>query len=303
MEGNLLIEEYKDEIKMAKGFFERMEYREAGKKCSEIFDSFIRFVYSESKKNAHEEKLKKITLTEEKHSIKIKKKLDRFTMGEFIILIQDRDIDIFNLIDKNLIITKKINLIHLVDIRNRIVHNDIEKPVSPLEAKYLYYSLLIILEEMGCINDSKTCPSCEKNISNNHIFCPYCETQLKIIYPECTEEVTDDFKVCPKCGNSLSNPEKRETEFLKHVLAAILIASKEDKECPICGTNKGYIDTQFDDELEDNVDYFDHTCECKNEIFMLLKTGNIDVPIANKFIAYYQKIGKLNLWYSYCMRQ
>ena len=59
----------------------------------------------------------------------------------------------------------------------------------------------------------KMCPSCNRYIPLDSIFCPYCEKNLKqieetkissLICPYCGKKLKSDDIICPNCGKNLN---------------------------------------------------------------------------------------------------
>ncbi|MGB2762973.1 MAG: zinc ribbon domain-containing protein [Candidatus Aminicenantaceae bacterium] len=50
---------------------------------------------------------------------------------------------------------------------------------------------------------TQTCPSCEKPVDSNFVFCPYCAARLHAVCPECGKPTEKNWKACPHCGKKL----------------------------------------------------------------------------------------------------
>lgn len=51
---------------------------------------------------------------------------------------------------------------------------------------------------------STLCSGCEKPVTGEYAFCPYCGTALQDVCPSCGKPTQSDWQVCPHCGNKLS---------------------------------------------------------------------------------------------------
>jgi len=50
---------------------------------------------------------------------------------------------------------------------------------------------------------TQACPSCQKSVASNFVFCPYCAARLHAVCPECGKPTEKNWKVCPHCGKKL----------------------------------------------------------------------------------------------------
>jgi RNA polymerase subunit RPABC4/transcription elongation factor Spt4 len=55
---------------------------------------------------------------------------------------------------------------------------------------------------------AQSCPECQKSVSPNHVFCPYCGTRLQAVCPSCEKPVDREWQVCPNCGKKLTEKGK-----------------------------------------------------------------------------------------------
>ncbi len=49
----------------------------------------------------------------------------------------------------------------------------------------------------------QACPSCQKEVDSEFVFCPYCAARLHAVCPECGKPTEENWKVCPHCGKKL----------------------------------------------------------------------------------------------------
>lgn len=55
---------------------------------------------------------------------------------------------------------------------------------------------------------TRPCPSCQKPVDSEFVFCPCCAARLQAVCPECGKSTEEDWIVCPHCGKKL----KKETK-------------------------------------------------------------------------------------------
>jgi RNA polymerase subunit RPABC4/transcription elongation factor Spt4 len=50
---------------------------------------------------------------------------------------------------------------------------------------------------------TQACPSCQKEVNSEFVFCPYCAARLQAVCPKCGKPTEENWKVCPHCGKKL----------------------------------------------------------------------------------------------------
>lgn len=55
------------------------------------------------------------------------------------------------------------------------------------------------------IEDTSLCPSCQRQVSDEYILCPHCQTSLKHACASCNQLVKNGWPVCPYCGADQSD--------------------------------------------------------------------------------------------------
>jgi ABC-type transport system involved in multi-copper enzyme maturation permease subunit len=50
---------------------------------------------------------------------------------------------------------------------------------------------------------TQACPSCQREVDSEFVFCPYCAARLHAVCPECGKPAEENWKVCPHCGKKL----------------------------------------------------------------------------------------------------
>ena len=66
------------------------------------------------------------------------------------------------------------------------------------------------------MSEGASCPSCERAVEPDFLFCPWCQTRLRQLCPRCERPIALDWEICPYCGISPS--------------AALSIASQPTRE-------------------------------------------------------------------------
>lgn len=49
-----------------------------------------------------------------------------------------------------------------------------------------------------------SCPGCEKPLTGEYAYCPYCGIELQAKCPACEKPIQPDWQVCPHCGKKLT---------------------------------------------------------------------------------------------------
>jgi len=50
---------------------------------------------------------------------------------------------------------------------------------------------------------TKSCPSCQKSVDPDFVFCPNCGARMQAVCPKCEKPVENTWRVCPNCGKKL----------------------------------------------------------------------------------------------------
>ena len=75
--------------------------------------------------------------------------------------------------------------------------------------------------DKSATTENLVCPECNKPISKDAEFCPYCGTELiKCMFCNSVIGGNQELVICPKCGGS----------------AHLSCAARDSKKCPKCGT-------------------------------------------------------------------
>ena len=59
---------------------------------------------------------------------------------------------------------------------------------------------------LGSIGESSRCPSCDRQVQANYLFCPWCQTRLRQRCQRCERPIEAQWSFCPYCGISPSAP-------------------------------------------------------------------------------------------------
>jgi RNA polymerase subunit RPABC4/transcription elongation factor Spt4 len=216
-----------------------------------------------------------------------KRSTKKFTIGEMLRLYEkSKLIDIAEKqLKKKLKILRSTDFSWLTIIRNRCLHQDMGGPATSLEVKYLYYSVILILEELGYYSDSekKKCVVCGIILSNEWNSCPTCGTRVKLICPECGHEVRKDYKICPKCSEPLYIISKQETEILNGVKTYLSRIHSERTSCLICWKSAEFCGGEPDEATGMGLYDYEFRCECENEIDEILKSRCIQKALKFKY--------------------
>ncbi len=52
------------------------------------------------------------------------------------------------------------------------------------------------------VADTNVCPSCQRPIEADFLFCPWCQVRLRRSCPRCERPISLRWKLCPYCGSS-----------------------------------------------------------------------------------------------------
>lgn len=66
--------------------------------------------------------------------------------------------------------------------------------------------LIVRTDHLTGVAEAETtqpCPSCEKPVAQNFVFCPHCGAKLHAVCPGCDKPVENTWLVCPHCGKKL----------------------------------------------------------------------------------------------------
>jgi len=54
------------------------------------------------------------------------------------------------------------------------------------------------------IEETSLCPSCQRQVSDDYILCPHCQSSLKHACASCSQLIKNGWPVCPYCGSEQS---------------------------------------------------------------------------------------------------
>ena len=54
------------------------------------------------------------------------------------------------------------------------------------------------------IEETSLCPSCQRQVSDDYILCPHCQSSLKHACTSCSQLIKNGWPVCPYCGSEQS---------------------------------------------------------------------------------------------------
>jgi hypothetical protein len=283
-------------LEKAERNLKKCNYVDVGIICGSIFENILKDLFLQIKTKSDEKFLNHIESVELKLNKQNKTKTEKFTIGNMLALFKDirrqelkKEIEPFNfakkLLKKNLKILNSINLQWLRLIRNRCIHKDAGCPATPLEVKYLYYSVMLILEELGYYSDSekKKCSECGTILSNDWNYCPCCSTRIKLICPECGYEVEQDYKSCPKCYELLYIISEQEAEILSDTKVYLSKIHSESTICSICWKRAEFCGGELDEDTGMELHDYELSCVCENEIDEILKSRCIRKDLKFKY--------------------
>jgi hypothetical protein len=302
--------DFAKEMENIRNFIQSEQYRQVGVNIGLILEKCLKYLYADIRKNATQDTIELIDSKRKEIGIK---NIKNSMLGQLITLYKKAKL--FRVAEKILetqISTANcMNLYRLRDIRNGCAHGEYTPTLKEIE--FYYFSLKLLLQEIGYISDGLPgefsenfflkssdnelikCRICEKMIKKSHIFCPFCRNPSRKLCVKCGEEVDDDWDGCTKCGASIKQPSEKETDFLKHVSIAIHLAASQKRRCPICDAEPCIDETEYDDNSGEWIDFYCPSCSCPDEIAKLQKAGRLEDPCAEKFISYYNYIQKANL--------
>lgn len=50
---------------------------------------------------------------------------------------------------------------------------------------------------------TESCPSCQKPVDSDFVFCPNCGARMQAVCPKCEKPIENTWRVCPNCGKKL----------------------------------------------------------------------------------------------------
>ncbi|WXG40910.1 MAG: zinc ribbon domain-containing protein [Candidatus Freyarchaeum deiterrae] len=100
---------------------------------------------------------------------------------------------------------------HIKDKHEELINNAVNKTLIQSEEKRL---------DKKATTEDLVCPGCNKPVSRDAEFCPYCGTELvRCMVCNSVIGLNQELIICPKCGGS----------------AHLSCISKDNEKCPKCG--------------------------------------------------------------------
>lgn len=276
-------QQYSEQIQRAKQMLSEGYYVDSVKICGSTLEHFLKNLYNEVKSKVDDYTKDKFFEFEENQKINIDcYDVEKFTLGQMTYTFRNHNLRLFELIKEYLNIdskiTKTVNFKLFNEIRNKCIHPNPNKNtfISPLEAKFIFYSTRLIFEEFGHFKEN-ICPSCKKEVGADQTFCQYCSNPISRICFNCGTKLEDVWNNCPKCSTR-ADLESR----IKDIENLLYDAIDKREHCPIC--RKDILRIAYKPNSEENViqEEYHYDCNCMSQIQCIILARSINIDISSE---------------------